>query len=420
MSSYIYDIIIIGGGISGLNCAYQLSTTNKKILLIDERKYFGGRILTYYDKNYHYELGAGRFNNSHTNLLKLIKKFKLNKVEIDTNSTYVDKKKFEKNNYKLFIMLLKKIINKFKNINSEILKNYTFKELCYKYYNKKYINLLIKYFGYKAEFEILNSYDAIKTFKLNFINNKKFYILQEGLSELCKRMVYACNNAKENSSSFVNFKLNTKVTNIVLTDNLYTIISTDNYYKCKNIILAVKKNDLLKFEILHSIKNILNSVMAAPLLRIYAYYPCINNKFWFDDLDKMVTNTKLKFIIPVNKKYGIIMISYTDYNDTKPFIKNNKIKKDSDIINIINTELKKIFDFDIPNPIKINSYYWINGCHYWKKKYDSANLSKYLINPIKNIYICGESYSLNQAWIEGALQTSNKVVKKIKKNILTK
>jgi hypothetical protein len=31
----------------------------------------------------------------------------------------------------------------------------------------------------------------------------------------------------------------------------------------------------------------------------------------------------------------------------------------------------------------------------------------------KNIFICGENYSEHQAWIEGALQTSNMVLKKL-------
>jgi monoamine oxidase len=116
------------------------------------------------------------------------------------------------------------------------------------------------------------------------------------------------------------------------------------------------------------------------------------------------------------------MISYTDYKDTKPFIDNSnsrsKIKNDKLIIEIINKELKKIFNINIPDPIKLHSYYWINGCHYWRKNYDSEFISKFLINPIDNIYICGEAYSLNnQAWIEGALETSMKVINKIHDNL---
>ena len=402
-----YDIIIIGGGIAGLNCAYELSKKKKyKILLLDERKYLGGRILTFYEKDYHYELGAGRFNNKHKNLLDLITKFNLTKIEMDNKIDYIDKKfNLTKN---IFFSVIKKIINKLKKINSNILKKYTFKELCYKYFNKKYINKIINYFGYKAEFEILNSYNAIKIFKKNFIENK-FYYLKEGLSEICNRL------SKECLKNNIKIKLNSLVNNISKFNDSYKIEINDKDYYCNNLILAIKKNDLLKFKILKPINNILNSVKSAPLLRIYAYYPInkLDNSVWFSKLNKIVTNTKLKFIIPINKKYGIIMISYTDYRDTIPFIKDNKIKNNNENINIINNELKKIFNIDIPNPIKLHSYYWIRGCHYWKKNYDSDIISKNIINPIHNIYICGETYSLNQAWIEGALETSKKVIKKI-------
>jgi len=36
-----------------------------------------------------------------------------------------------------------------------------------------------------------------------------------------------------------------------------------------------------------------------------------------------------------------------------------------------------------------------------------------MINPIDNIYICGEAFSKKQAWIEGALETSESVIKSI-------
>ncbi len=78
-------------GITGLNCAYQLSSNNNiKILLLDEIKYLGGRVLTYYNKNYNYELGAGRFNNNHKKLIKLINRFKLNKNKINNNINLIN------------------------------------------------------------------------------------------------------------------------------------------------------------------------------------------------------------------------------------------------------------------------------------------------------------------------------------------
>ena len=74
----MYDIIIIGGGISGLNCALKLSKTNK-VLLCDNRRYWGGRIIT--NKRPQYEIGAARFNTSHKRLLKLIHHYDLDKYK---------------------------------------------------------------------------------------------------------------------------------------------------------------------------------------------------------------------------------------------------------------------------------------------------------------------------------------------------
>ena len=48
-----------------------------------------------------------------------------------------------------------------------------------------------------------------------------------------------------------------------------------------------------------------------------------------------------------------------------------------------------------------------------KGKYNYHQLSKQMIKPFKkeNLFICGENYSMNQGWIEGALETSDLVIK---------
>ena len=61
----------------------------------------------------------------------------------------------------------------------------------------------------------------------------------------------------------------------------------------------------------------MNSVLCEPLFRIYQKYPKKNNKIWFQDLGKIVTNHKIRYIIPINAEIGIIMISYTDGKYTK-------------------------------------------------------------------------------------------------------
>ena len=41
-------------------------------------------------------------------------------------------------------------------------------------------------------------------------------------------------------------------------------------------------------------------------------------------------------------------------------------------------------------------------------------MTKFINNPMPNIYICGENYSLNQSWVEGALETCDSCLKEIK------
>ena len=45
-SNYNYDVIIIGGGISGLFLAYKLLDTNLKVIILESSKGVGGRIKT--------------------------------------------------------------------------------------------------------------------------------------------------------------------------------------------------------------------------------------------------------------------------------------------------------------------------------------------------------------------------------------
>ena len=78
--------------------------------------------------------------------------------------------------------------------------------------------------------------------------------------------------------------------------------------------------------------------------------------------------------------------------------------------------MRKIFPNKIiPEPIFLNCHYWKNGNHFWLPVYNNIKISNYMLNPIKNIYIAGESYSQQQAWIEGALETSEKIINLLEK-----
>ena len=60
-------------------------------------------------------------------------------------------------------------------------------------------------------------------------------------------------------------------------------------------------------------------------------------------------------------------------------------------------------------------HFWNNGVHYFKPGVSSNKVANDIIKPFKTreLYITGEAYSKRQAWIEGALQTSDIVIRKI-------
>ena len=50
---------------------------------------------------------------------------------------------------------------------------------------------------------------------------------------------------------------------------------------------------------------------------------------------------------------------------------------------------------------------------YWKKDIDSEKEANYIVNPSKDLYICGENYSLDQSWVEGALESCDRCLEKV-------
>ncbi len=403
----MYDIVIIGGGAAGLYCALQLSKKNK-ILLLDEREYLGGRIHTH--KNPQYEIGAARYHKKQPLLCNLIKKYKLDSFELSDEVDYLDKKHgYLPAGKDFFHNVIKDILNKSKSLSKSYLQNITFKELCEKYYNKQDVSFIINVFGYRCEFMQLSAYEGVNTFSRDFISNK-YYILNQGFSILCNKMKHSI---IQNKGSIL---LKKCVTNVTHCNDSFSIeVNNKHLYKSNKVIFAIKPHQMRGFSILRHVHHNLKSVFPGKLLRIYAIFPKLNGKVWFNDLNRTTTNSFIRHIIPISKESGLIMISYTDGSDVTPFLKSPYVLKDSNIIEkMVIKEVRSLFmDLNIPNPTYFKCHFWSHGAHFWKVGYDSDKIIKEMINPVKNIYTCGEGFSKKQAWIEGALESAQLVINKI-------
>ena len=286
---------------------------------------------------------------------------------------------------KYFTLKIKQVL---KNGNGS--KNETFYEHCLKYLSKDDTNSLMYIFGFTSEFIEMNAYDSIKLFKKK---TGKYFIIKEGFSELVRRM-----------SLHIKYKLNHKVTHIVKINDGYNV----DGYNCKKIIFAIPPDNLKHIKMLEPIYPLLESVHVNCLLRIYAIYP---NK-WFKDVPALTTNSFIRHIIPINSKIGLIMISYVEGVDAEPYLtQSGNLKSSSTILSKIQKELKVLFpNKDISEPTYFQPHLWKIGDHAWKPKYNSDTISKKILNPLPNIYICGEAFSHTQSWIEGALETSSQVI----------
>ena len=408
-----YDIIIVGGGISGLFLAYKLADTNLNILVLEKEKEFGGRVHTIYKNGYQYECGAARFSNKHNKLLTLIHELGLKEdiVELpDKIESIIDGKKDPCNIDKL----LMNAILKSKEYNKDHLKEIVFYQYLIDIYDFKTADYINTCFGYDSEFFKLNADAAINMFKKDlFHGDTKYFILKKGLSSIIKELVDLL-EYRDN----VTLKLEEGVSEI--TDSL---VSTDKGYKYNynKIILTIPQENLQKIEYLKDIKE-LESVEGIPLLRVYFKYPVKDCKSWFKNIKRTTTDNYIRHIIPIDYNNGLIMISYTDALYANMLLSIYNDGKDK-LVKAIHKEIKVLFDIEPPEPEEVLFHYWENGCHFWKTGSDMNKNYDKLLKPMddKELFICGESFSKKQAWIEGSLESCYDLIKLLNiKNIKVK
>lgn len=407
--------LIVGGGISGLYCGLLLSEYNgvspSDIIILEKSYRWGRRVHTLERDNIKYECGAGRFLKEHKLLMSLITRYQLENNLIKLSTKTQDRQIL--NERMMIPTNLDAYYDKLMHLSlnrDELLGKSVF-DVCTEMFGIEIATLLKSSHGYDDDFLLSNAYDGLLLLQSQY--KKDFYIMNGGLEQLITNMVNDLSKKK------VELLLHTKC---VKWDNLengtlkaYTtnLKGEHNEIICDKIILALDKWGLCEFNELSCIQNLLDSVNIVPLTRIYARFP-IDEKTgfaWFHGIPKTTTNLPIRMFIPINEKNGMCMISYTDGHFAsewqREFIMNNL---ESNIMNYI----RKMFpEKNIPDAVWIQKLHWANGVHTWRPLVNSELIYNRIQNPITNIYICGETFSNYQGWIEGSLKTSNEVIQKV-------
>jgi len=406
-----YEILIVGAGLAGLHCALRLVENYKKIAIAEAYDYVGGRVTTYRPKDYsvQWENGAGRVHTSHTMVNKYVKRYKLTKIPIDPSQEWISFEPTED----IWSSLVEIITKSLQTLSPRILATHTIQELLDATYGSGSTKRLLNHFAYRSEINTLRADLALKAFEKEFKSTKDFYVVKEGLDTIVYGM--KAELEKHGVTFLMNHKLNaveSGTTPIVCKFANPALRITAN-----KVILALHSEALKNISPFHNLP-ILKHLSMKPLLRTYAIFPTPNGKAWFHDIQKTVTAHPIRFVIPMDPAKGTIMTSYTDNNDAEHWIHILDKERERGLEKKIMKGLRELFPHKkIPDPLYFKAHPWYEGCTYWLPgSYDPVELSKKVMCPLpgkwQHLYVCGESFSMRQAWMEGALEHAEAMIKK--------
>ena len=406
---------IIGGGIAGLYAANQLivkyNINPANITIYEKTNRWGGRIQTQTQQSYIFHCGAGRFKKTHTHLMNLIQRYgfehKIYSFDKKKEVRFITSNNVAIVENKGIHQTISKVLkHQQKHPNENLHTIHTF-DYFVSLTNHITTEIMKTAFGYDAEFDIQNADATLSTLRNDFHINSQYYSIQGYLEQIVEAMV------SELLSMGVNMVLHCPIQQIVRTPQTkYQLIKNDgSNIDADIVVLALDRSALLRIDIplLHPMRNILsNSITSVPLCRIYAAFPKspITGKVWFSNIrGTVVSNTRIRQFIPYDATTGFCVISYTDGETASNW---NRIRTKDELSTTLLRHLKQLFpdiDESIPEPSFIKKCYWQHGCHVWNVGYSMNDLYPKIIHPVQNenIYICGEAYSRQQGWIEGAL-----------------
>ncbi len=382
----MYDYIIIGGGIAGLYANYLLSTKGKNGILLERNEHFGGRA---FEMDFHgtlIKLGAGIMADHNKHLLKLLKE-----LNIKINSF----KSTTETNFNIFDMgdSICEIKNTFeenkKNIKS---KGYNMKEFLIKYFGSTFA----KEFILNCEYHDFLKSDVeyfIKHYDISDMTHEPYNVLVIKWIDLINKLV------KKNCYN------NVEVLKVEKDNNIFNVIVKDNIYQTKKIIFATSLKPLIKLS-----KNIINNnvidynkyIGTVPFIRIYCYY----KNGYTDNLSHYtIVDNKLQKVIKINDH--VLMASYSDSSNALYWNKVKRLGKEKQI-KIVSKYLEELNVKGTINDIVIA--FWDEGVHYYKPNKDLHKTIKTLSKPAKNVYVVGEIISYKQGWVEGAIESVNRII----------
>lgn len=418
---YEYDVVIGGAGITGLYAGLYFLGKGFRTCIIEKSDEIGGRIQTIRrSPTISYEAGAGRFNLNHVRLLKLLRAYGLGDAiaPISTEKQYrsVATPATFTSPASAITRTLDRVIAFSKTQAARDLKQMTFEALCKRVLGDEAALEFKNAFGYNAEFELMNAFDALRTFERDFNTDSQYFYCKGGLSQLTRAM--HSDFIAKGGSVF----MREAITDIS-TDPI-TVRTTRHNLRARTVILTFPQSSLLSIpSFTDAEKALLESVAPVPLTRIYAAFSSKGTRTgtaWFEGIPKTSTDLPLRQVIPINPATGLIMASYSDTHYATEWAALSKSSTRRFKTKLVQ-QLERLFPERASLPplpaSKVFVHHWPEGVHVWKVGADSARLYRRIMQikgPTVPLFIIGETFSKNQGWIEGGLDMFHDALPKLR------
>jgi protoporphyrinogen oxidase len=414
-----YDICILGAGIAGLYCARELSKQYPKasICILEKYKFIGGRISTFKHTvsgigaaAVSWEAGAGRIHSSHHDVLELLKEYKLGLIPIPEAIEYRTADGPTPVDFSRYLHSFSSI----SQLPPTTLSNSTVKDILVQTLGKSMANELVDRYEYRSELDTLRADYALDILKKELGHHSGFYVVQGGFSGL----VAGLKRDVEAAGVKILRQYEASTIEKVSEGSKYRIIlKNKSPIHAAKVIVALPRDAVAMMPCFKNLE-ILKQVKMRPLLRIYALFPPMNGATWFNTdyfeggLKKFICAKPVRYVIPIDKTKGTMMISYTDGDDAQYWMDRIERYGEAKVVEECVEQLRCLFPlFYIPNPIYFKCHPWQDGCSYWTPgNYDIKVESKKSLQPLPDsmpgVYMCGESWAVKQCWVQSALTSA--------------
>lgn len=448
----IADIVIIGGGVAGTLIAERLKNINptQKILLVNRERTLGGRIMTHEGEFGHkVELGAMRIPDTNKRTLALCQRLDL-EIQSFSGGFHKCNSFIEKGSkiinpevtYKsLFNDSIKSFcgINAEQNVSSEWLQIKMGMKLTERRLNinsmsfREWIEVIVEPEKQKLLWDLLG-YDYLKSEEVDALTclkqassndeyNIKYFKVKEGMQSIVKKLEI---KFKKTGGSVLNGQRVTKIEKI----KEKIIISTDQNWRiqCNDLILAIpplaikeleKKNSFLNKEQLQAI-DMIGAYSSSKTYILIPNLKGISNKQKEAGFFRTNLSIRQGHWSPCNTEKcetiaTMILGEYCNNSDNYTKNASNRNERIEPCKRIIN-DIRRIIKNPIEKPLEIIRHEWREcqsgiAAHYWKKGSSPRAVLEKIEKNSEHILLAGEAYSEYHGWIEGAISSSEKIVK---------